>query len=135
MNANLFFRPQPSMIYRGYLIFTHLFALLCVWSVLPLGLSSVFIWLLLGSFLYYFYRHQNIVAFEYSNKTEWILECTDHPNERALLLPSSVMMPYFLILHFKGFSGTRRKTIVLFSDSFSSADFRSLRCCVKVGYL
>lgn len=135
MHNGLFFRLQSSIVYRMYLIATHLFVLLCVWSVLSLWLCLVFLLPWGFSFLYFWYRNQNISALEYCNKTEWVLHYADDTVARVVLLPSSVMMRYFLILHFKGTSMTQNEIIVLFPDSFSRNDFRLLRRCVRMGFL
>ncbi|OGT41231.1 MAG: hypothetical protein A3F13_09755 [Gammaproteobacteria bacterium RIFCSPHIGHO2_12_FULL_40_19] len=135
MNTNLFFQPQQSILYRGYLILTHVFALLCIGSLVPEWLLIFLLLIATGSFYHYFFRDQNITALKYDKKTEWILHYVNDSMERGNLLPSSVMMRYFLILHFKGLSNARIDTIVLFSDSFSSKDFQALRRCVRMGFL
>lgn len=76
-----------------------------------------------------------IVSLQYEQKREWILVLADHSIERAELLSSSVMMRHFLILHFNAVDSGIKRTAVLFSDSFSGADFQSLRRCVKMGFL
>ena len=135
VNNSHFFRLQPSIFYRGYLIFTYVFALISVGLVMQKWVFFFFVFSTLGPFGYYFFHHEKIMAFRYDKKTEWILHCVDNSVERVVLLPSSVMMSYFLLLHFKGFSDGRKKIIVLFSDSFSRDDFRSLRRCVRMGFL
>jgi len=134
-NSPTYFQPQKSRIYGWYLLSTHLFALICVSSVTSFFLFPVFFLCVTISFLIYFCRAPKIISLQYDQKRKWILELTDHSIERAELLSSSVMMRYFLILHFKALDSGIKRTSLLFSDSFSPLDFQALRRCVKMGFL
>ncbi|OGT49797.1 MAG: hypothetical protein A3E53_04875 [Gammaproteobacteria bacterium RIFCSPHIGHO2_12_FULL_39_24] len=122
------------MVYSFYLISVHFFSVICITTVTSLFLFPFFLLCFAISFLYYFFRVDEIITLQYSKKTEWILELRDGRIERAELLPSSVMMHYFLVLHFKCFTSSEKKTIVLFSDSFVKKDYQALRRCVRMGY-
>lgn len=125
---------QYSPIYRGYLIAVHLFAFACVAMVLPNALYVIALFCLIISFIFFLERDQKIMTLEYSQKAEWILHCHDDQVVRMQLLPSSVMTRYFLILHFMD-ENEYNKTLVLFSDMFSSENYRNLRRRVKMGFL
>lgn len=133
---------KHSSIYIGYLVFIHFFAFACAVMVLSIVLHVIILFLLIISFLFFLERHQEIISLEYARETEWILHCHDDRIFRMKLLPSSVMMRYFLILHFSepgalatGKNKYATKTLVLFSDQFSPDNYRHLRRCVKMGFL
>lgn len=135
MSVRQQFQLQSSDMFFFYLIFIHLFALLCVWFITPWFLFIFFLVGALISFFYYLWRDEKIITLQHDKKTEWILQLSDDSMERAELLPSSVMMRYFLVLHFKCTYSLEKKSLILFSDSFSDNDFKSLRRCVKMGFL
>jgi hypothetical protein len=126
---------KHSPIYIGYLISIHLFAFVCAAMVLPALLHVIILFCLIISFLFFLERDQEIISLQYAQKTEWMLHCNDDHVLRMQLLPSSVMMRYFLILHFKDENLPDKKTLVLFSDLFSPENYRDLRRCVKMGFL
>ncbi|HLB56273.1 MAG TPA: protein YgfX [Coxiellaceae bacterium] len=128
------FQPKKSVLYFWYLIFMHIFATFCIWIVSPIYLFFIFLLFLITSFLYYFYRTEKVLALQYDKKTKWILELYDEKIMPAELLSSSVMMRYFLVLHFKC-DDLSRKKMILFADSFSEENYRALRRCIKIGYL
>ncbi len=125
---------KDSPIYIGYLISIHFFAFACIAMVLPNALYVIALFCLIMSFLFFLERDQEIITLEYAQKTEWIVHCHDDQVVRMQLLPSSVMMRYFLVLHFKG-DNEYKKTLVLFSDMFLSENYRHFRRCVKQGFL
>ena len=129
------FRPKKSRIYLIYLIMTHFFAMTCVWCVVPIMLFLFIFPCFIISFLYFLSCDESVISLQHDKKTEWILQLSDAGNARAVLLGSSVMLSHLLILHFKIGDDSERKTIVLFSDCFSSTEFRALRRCVRMGYL
>jgi len=133
-NLQKFFKPQKSRIYCAYLVFTHGFALLSVLLVLKFW-ALLFLPIITLSFLFYHHRENHIISLEHDKKTQWVLHLSNGLFERVELLPNSVMMRYFLVLHFMCINTGKKETLVLFSDSFSGNDFRSLRRCVKSGYL
>lgn len=102
--------------------------------LLPTVLDVICLFFLIISFIFFLERDQKIMTLEYAQKTEWILYCHDDQIFRMQLLSSSVMMRYFLVLHFKG-ENEYKKTLVLFSDMFSSENYRRFRRCVKMGFL
>lgn len=126
---------KHSPIYRGYLITIHFFAFVCAAMVLPDALDVIILFCLIISFLFFLEHDQKIISLEYAQKTEWILHCNDDHVLRMQLLPSSVMIRYFLILHFTGENLADKKTLVLFSDLFSHENYRDLRRRVKMGFL
>ena len=134
-STRYFFQPAKSTFYFWYLVFTHLFALTCIWFIAPGFLFMFFLLCMSISFSYYYCRNEKIIALQHDKKTQWMLELFDGETERAELLSSSVMMRYFLVLHFKLTNSSKKKTLLLFSDSFSKIDFQALRRCVKMGYL
>lgn len=80
-------------------------------------------------------RSEKIMSLQYIEKTKWVLHFSNKQTEEVVLLGSSVMWRYLLILHFENMAYKKRKTICIFSDSFSPEDFQKLRRCVRVGYL
>ena len=134
MQSN-FFYLKKSHIYFYYLVFTHLFSLTCVFIVSPVFFDNIFLLLLIISFLYYLLHDQKIMSLRHNQKTEWILGLPNGEMRYVTLLPSSVMMRYFLVLHFKCIHSDRKERMVLFTDHFSKEDYRALRRCMKMGYL
>lgn len=126
---------KHSPIFIGYLISIHFFAFISAAMVLPNALHVIILFCLIISFLFFLECDQKIITLEYAQKTEWILHCRDDQIFRMQLLSSSVMMRYFLILHFTSENVTDKKTLVLFSDLFSPENYRDLRRCVKMGFL
>ncbi len=133
--AGTIFNPKKSLTYQRYILFTHLFALISVVIVTSLFLFPVFLLCFSISCLYYLSRPEKMITLQYDCDKEWILTLHNSEIVRAELLPSSVMMRYFLVLHFKYEHAPHSKNILLFSDQFSRTDFQALRRCVKMGYL
>jgi len=102
--------------------------------VLPDALHVIVLFCLIVSFLFFLERDQQIVSMQYAQETEWLLFGNDNRVLRMTLLPSSVMMRYFLVLHFVD-NNRYKKTVVLFFDMFSQDDYRHFRRCVKQGFL
>lgn len=134
-NSLTYFQPKKSTIYGWYLLSIHLFALICIASISPFFLFPVYFLFATISFLVYFFRSPEIISLQYDKKREWILCLQNSEIARAELLPSSVMMRHFLILHFKVFDSGKKKTSLLFSDSLSQQNFQALRRAVKMGFL
>lgn len=126
------FIPKNSTVYFLYLICVHVFAVACL-LMLTFGLIFALL-LLLGEFLWFMQNlhEKKILSLRYDQKTEWILQLSSTEFERAHLLGSSVMFSCGMILHFKLINGSTRKTICVFSDSFSRVDFQHLRRCVRM---
>lgn len=124
-----------SMFHLCYLIFTHLFAFICICMIAPFFFDGIFLLFVAASFLYYLFYDQKMTSLQYDQKTEWIVELNNGKIMHATLLPSSVMMRYFVVLHFKCIHSAKKKRMVLFSDHFSKDDYRALRRCMKMGYL
>lgn len=103
--------------------------------VLPAVLHVIILFCLIVSFLFFLEQDDGIISLQYHHKTEWIVCCRDNKIVRMQLLPSSVMMRYFLILHFASEFVADKKTVVLFSDLFSPEIYRDLRRCIKMGFL
>ena len=128
------FHPRQSIIHLCYLIFTHAFSFICICLIAPLFFDSIFLLFVVTSFLSYLFHDQKIISLCYVQKTEWILKFGHDEMMHATLLPSSVMMRYFVVLHFNCIHSAKKKRMVLFSDHFSKADYQALRRCMKNGY-
>ena len=126
---------QSSSFYIGYLIFLHIFAYICAVTVAPNTLHVIILFCLMISFLFYLEQDQKIISLEYMRKTDWILHYSDKRVLRMQLLSHSVMMRYFLVLHFQSELTNQKQSVVLFSDMFSDAEYRQVRGCVSMGFL
>lgn len=130
------FVPAPSRLYFFYLCGVHCFAFACIGITFSGALFFVFsILLILCGAYYYFFDYPEIVSLTFLKETEWNVQLLNAGVEHAQLLGSSVMFRYMMILHFQLFSSRKKKSIVLFCDSFSKRDYQALRRCVKIGYL
>lgn len=58
---------------------------------------------------------------------EWLLEAHSSERLRVILLPSSVMLRYVLILHMQTVLPRHKKQVVIFSDQLSMENYRALR--------
>lgn len=133
---NTVFQPTHSKIYFNYLIFTHVFLVLCLYSVLPMILFFFMLPCIFISCLYYLFKKEERFFLQHHKKTEWILHnAHTRTTNHATLLGSSILFSHLFILHFKYQENAAQKTIILFSDSFSPDTFRALRRCIRAGYL
>lgn len=142
-----------SLIYVFYLIFVHFYAYICAMMMIPVWLDVPAFFCLIVSFLYFLGSAQAAGCLVYSGKTDWLFYSESGAAVQMQLQPSSVVMRYFLVLHFaikveekrlaqgklknrlmQVFSKHSVKTFVLFSDMFSEEDYRHLRRCMKMGF-
>ena len=129
------FQPHTSTIFIVYLIVLHVIAMISVSIVFSGFCFWIFLLLILGSAIYYFfYDASKIIALTFSTEKEWIVQLRDGRIERVTLLGSSVMLRHMIILHFQ-LVNSKKITALIFSDSMSKIDFQLLRRCVRMGYL
>lgn len=129
------FLLKPSWIYRIYSVLVHVFAVLCIASVVSFYTCLMGLIVMTGSFLFYFYRKESIVILECTDQKEWIVHRANAEIARAEILSSSVMMSWFLILHFEVLNDKQKKRCIVFRDSLSREDFYALRRCVRCAFL
>ena len=99
-----------------YSIIIVIFAVTCVFVVLP-----YLVFLLIPFLICHFKK--KIPSIEYCKNGAWKID-----GKEAILLPSSVMWRYLMVLHFK--LGSRRSSVVVMQDSLPDGDYRWLRRCI-----
>jgi hypothetical protein len=128
--------PSPSPSLRAVLLGLHGLALLAA------GLNPLAIWLrlvLAGVVLASLglelrrYRSPAIVGLQLKSDGFWALQGRDGPEIESSLLPSSLVNPWFVLLHFR--SGDQSHSLLICRDSLSEDDFRKLRVALKVAGL
>lgn len=132
MNVFLF---KYSWVYRIYIVAIHFFAMCCILTTFPYCGRLIGLLLLMGCCVFYALRTEEIVMLKWMCKKEWIVHTAMGEMVCAEILPSSVMMPWFLILHFEGMENKRNMRCVIFYDSLRREDFYHLRRCVRCAFL
>lgn len=133
MSSRLF-TPGYSRAHFYTLLFTHLFAwsCICLMSTMIIdGLCAIVI----GLSFCYFLQDKKVQSLEHVRGTEWMLVFEVGGVIEATLLPSSVMMPYFVVMHFQAAQSHRQIRCFFFRDHFPSTDYIALRRSMKMGYL
>lgn len=122
-------------MYRIYSVLVHLFAVFCVISVTSFYMCWLSVLALIGSILFYGCRKETIAMLECTDKKEWIVHQASAESVRVEILSSSVMMSWFLIVHFEVLQNKQKMHRVVFCDALSRDDFYALRRCVRCAFL
>jgi hypothetical protein len=131
------FELKPSLVFRYLAIFLFVGGEFCLISIrFTWWLAAIFA-LFYGIGFYYFWRHhvlmrgnKMIAKFWHSgvDANNWHLINNEKVEHLAKLLPSSVIHPFLLILHFDFKKMEKREFIsmVIFKDMLPAKDFRHL---------
>lgn len=128
------FVPGYSRVHFYTLVVVHLFAWICICMIATMIVDGVCA-IGIGLSFCYFLQHETIRSVEYLQKTEWLLTLDDDNIVQGELLPSSVMMPYFVVMHFRVADANRKIHLFFFCDHFSKIEYIALRRSMKMGYL
>jgi hypothetical protein len=122
------FSVGPSRRLKYALLAAHGLALsACLISALPWP-GKLLLSLALPAHLYFAVRHigRHLVAIRYSEGAGWHLA-----EEQVIILPSTVLTPFAIWLHFKPPSA-RKKALLIVKDAMSDGEFRRLTVKLKI---
>jgi len=130
--------PRYSKQLAGYLLTTHVIALLTVIAVvrpwwLATGLAAAILFSLIHSYRRHLqYRGSNTIrSAEISGQNEWLIQQTDGVEVAAQLQPNSYIHPKLSVLNFCNEHG-RRQSLILLPDGIDATSFRRLRVRLKM---
>ncbi len=130
--------PHYSNQLLGYLLATHLIALLTVITVVrpwwfAVGLVVVTLFSLIHSYQRHLqYRGKNTLrSAEINGQNEWRIQQADGAEVAAQLQSNSYIHPRLSVLNFRNEQG-RRQSLVLLPDGIDAAIFRRLRVRLKM---
>jgi hypothetical protein len=130
--------PYYSNQLAGYLLATHLIALLTIIAVVrpwwfAIWLVVVTLFSLIHSYRRHLqYRGKNTVrSVEINGQNEWRIQQADGVEVTAQLQSNSYIHPRLSVLNFRNEQG-RRQSLVLLPDGIDAATFRRLRVRLKM---
>ena len=115
----MIFRFKRSYLFHLYTFFVIVFVGLCAWTISPYLIVLVCIPLC------FFILHDKIFSMTRCDQHVWKI---NQGEEAWVLLPSSVIWRFLMILHFSRADNIKKKkNVVIFSDMLSKNDYCALR--------
>ncbi len=128
------FRVNRSELLLYGLVFLHALSLLAVLLSDIAIASKILLVIAVFLSLYLYCKKElyfNHVLIRFSPDYGWAFAERDADFMPISLLPSTIINPYLLILHFKT-DKSKIKTILILSDSMNTIDFRKLLVTIKI---
>ena len=130
----LILKPETSRVFIGLFSFAHLGAMAAVLSLNFLWAIKISLLILIAVSMFVVLRKKgfaNVSTLTWKEGGEWALELNDGVRYETVLLPSSYVSPWLVVLNFNKAENQRDRSVTLFRDALDPETFRRLR--VRLG--